>query len=264
MARYLWRQSPTARQRRPAALGLFLLAFTWCVLFFSLSGCKRPAYILPAFPFLALALGTFVTRGLPWKRWMTVSCGTAKHPGNRIGQGLARASLGLGVLLGWGAVLNGLWSAPTAGAGTLLLGAAFVMVHRGNVTSPTWRSWAMAAAVVFFLLLTGMATFFPAYHARFALLDQIVAQQRHEELPICCYPRRWDSVSFYLQRDVQAFGPGQEAELVKGLGPTERELLFVKSQSLPDLVRSLPSGWEFVPQGHQPASIVVGMVTPKR
>jgi hypothetical protein len=31
------------------------------VLFFSLSGCKLPTYILPAFPFLALALGYFVT-----------------------------------------------------------------------------------------------------------------------------------------------------------------------------------------------------------
>lgn len=48
-----------ARQR-PAALGFFLLAFAWCLVFFSLAGCKRPYYLLPAMPPLALALGCYL------------------------------------------------------------------------------------------------------------------------------------------------------------------------------------------------------------
>jgi hypothetical protein len=48
-----------------------LLAGLWCVLFFSLSGCKLPTYILPAFPFLALALGTFLAR-TPWQEYRSV------------------------------------------------------------------------------------------------------------------------------------------------------------------------------------------------
>jgi 4-amino-4-deoxy-L-arabinose transferase-like glycosyltransferase len=43
-------------------LGFWLLAGSWCVLFFSLSGCKLPGYVLPAFPCLCLALGDFVAR----------------------------------------------------------------------------------------------------------------------------------------------------------------------------------------------------------
>src|SRR5207245_1522707 len=39
----------------------------WCVLFFSLSGCKLPTYVLPAFPPLALALGHFIAHS-PWER----------------------------------------------------------------------------------------------------------------------------------------------------------------------------------------------------
>jgi 4-amino-4-deoxy-L-arabinose transferase-like glycosyltransferase len=42
------------------ALGFFLLAGLWSLAFFSASGCKRPSYILPAMPPLALALGCFL------------------------------------------------------------------------------------------------------------------------------------------------------------------------------------------------------------
>jgi dolichol-phosphate mannosyltransferase len=56
---YLARQSPRVPPR-PAALGLFLLAGLWCLVFFSASGCKRPSYILPAMPPLALALGCYL------------------------------------------------------------------------------------------------------------------------------------------------------------------------------------------------------------
>src|SRR5262249_12132110 len=51
--------------RRSPELGFMLLAGGWCVLFFSLSGCKLPTYILPAFPFLSLALGTYLAQS----RW---------------------------------------------------------------------------------------------------------------------------------------------------------------------------------------------------
>jgi len=46
----------TASQR-PPALGFLLLASGWCLLFFTLSGCKLPTYILPAFPPLMLVVG---------------------------------------------------------------------------------------------------------------------------------------------------------------------------------------------------------------
>jgi 4-amino-4-deoxy-L-arabinose transferase-like glycosyltransferase len=47
---------------RSVSLGFWLLAGLWCLAFFSVSGCKLPTYILPAFPCLALALGDFVAR----------------------------------------------------------------------------------------------------------------------------------------------------------------------------------------------------------
>jgi 4-amino-4-deoxy-L-arabinose transferase-like glycosyltransferase len=55
--------------RLSASGGFWLLAGGWCVFFFSCSGSKLPTYVLPAYPFLCLALGEFVARS----RWNTAA-----------------------------------------------------------------------------------------------------------------------------------------------------------------------------------------------
>jgi dolichol-phosphate mannosyltransferase len=259
---YLVRRSLRAGRRRPPALGFFLLALLWCVVFFSLSGCKRPAYILPAFPLLALVLATFLTHGLPWHHWVAAAPGHAQRLGHRMARRLGEAALALAVLVGWGAALGGLWSGAQAGSATLLMAGAGVVVRRGETARAAWRSWATCAAVVFVLLLAGTHGLLPGYHERFGLKSQVVPQKdvAGDALPVACYPKRWDSVSFYLQRDVESFGPGQERDLVEGLGPRGSALLFVKGQALPDLLRSLPEGWEFVQRGEAGPNVVVGLV----
>jgi hypothetical protein len=54
-------------QKRCPELGFVLLMGSWCVFFFSLSGCKLPTYILPAFPFFCLAIGHYLA-GLARRR----------------------------------------------------------------------------------------------------------------------------------------------------------------------------------------------------
>jgi 4-amino-4-deoxy-L-arabinose transferase-like glycosyltransferase len=63
--RFLLATDEETARRRPAELGFLLLGGGWCVLFFSLSTCKLPTYILPALPPLALALGHFLVNS----RW---------------------------------------------------------------------------------------------------------------------------------------------------------------------------------------------------
>jgi 4-amino-4-deoxy-L-arabinose transferase-like glycosyltransferase len=65
-ARHLLSGDPAVAGRRCPALGFVLLAGGWCVLFFSLSGCKLPTYVLPAIPFLCLAVGYFIGTS-PWQ-----------------------------------------------------------------------------------------------------------------------------------------------------------------------------------------------------
>ncbi len=90
--RFLLAGDPRVAQRRCPELGYTLLAGGWCVLFFSLSGSKLPTYILPAFPPLALALGSFLA-GSRWERsWCTTGAA-----------GVSVALLGVvhGLLLPW-------------------------------------------------------------------------------------------------------------------------------------------------------------------
>jgi 4-amino-4-deoxy-L-arabinose transferase-like glycosyltransferase len=76
--RYLASTEAGITRRRCPELGFLLLAGGWCLLFFSLSGCKLPTYILPAFPPLALALGYFVSTS-SWhdSRWLRPLAGGA-------------------------------------------------------------------------------------------------------------------------------------------------------------------------------------------
>jgi len=67
LLRFLTTADRTAARRRPPELGFHLLAGTWCVLFFSLSSCKLPTYVLPALPPFALVFGHFLVNG----RWRT-------------------------------------------------------------------------------------------------------------------------------------------------------------------------------------------------
>jgi 4-amino-4-deoxy-L-arabinose transferase-like glycosyltransferase len=78
LVRFLLSGEPAVAARRPAELGFVLLAGGWCVLFFTLSACKLPTYILPALPPLALALGYFLAHG-PWSRsrWLPAGAGLA-------------------------------------------------------------------------------------------------------------------------------------------------------------------------------------------
>jgi 4-amino-4-deoxy-L-arabinose transferase-like glycosyltransferase len=61
-------QTADARRRSPE-LGYLLLAGGSCVLFFSLSGCKLPTYVLPAFAPLCLAAGCAIAARRWQRRW---------------------------------------------------------------------------------------------------------------------------------------------------------------------------------------------------
>jgi hypothetical protein len=134
LARFLFTSdSRTARQRSPE-LGFLALSAAWCVLFFTVSACKLPTYVLPAFPPLALVLGYF-------------------------------------------------------------------LVQTGRATS---RRSTHAVVVTFALLMAGYHLALPWY-ARYrspvrrpAELERLCADRW---VPVVCYPRNCDSVSFLLRRD---------------------------------------------------------------
>ena len=189
-----------ARNRLPrltprlAGTGFFVLSGLWCLVFFSLSGSKRPGYILPALPPLAITLGTFSVRAIQWS---------------------ARAKAAAGVCAG-----------------------------------------AVAVAV-----LIASQTWLTEYHRHYALRDLV---QPHaevgRELMVVSYPKCWDSVSFYLGREVACFGIDERTELYRRL-ENQGTLMFVKNdKSGADLIGDLPTSLEFVPCGPHGLNIRAGIV----
>jgi len=191
--------------RRPWLLGtrgsrpvtFFLLASLWSLLFFSLSGCKRPSYILPAMPPLALALGWYVVTGLS-RRWQI--------------------------------------------------------------------SWAWCGVASFGVLFAAVFVVFPHYAREYSLRGQV---RRHADMqvPVMCYPRGWDSISFYLGRsDVRVYPREELTALLDDLQRQPETLVFLKpsraGQSLSDLLQRLPPALQFVPRGRQGA-LTVGSVIRK-
>ncbi len=92
---------------RSSAPFLAALAAVWCLAFFSLSGCKRPGYILPAFPLLALVLGTFVAETMSSGRRAPL---LARWP--ILNRGMLLAGPALAVLFAW-ELLAVFWLLPT-------------------------------------------------------------------------------------------------------------------------------------------------------
>src|SRR5262249_47304007 len=162
----------------------------------SAAGCKRALYILPAMPPLALALGCYLDARL------TRAPGIALR---RHGSRWAYRATALVLLVGMTGAGLAVWGGlcrPAAGA--LLAGGAAAglagLVRRGPACRVS-RSFALCGSVTFLFLLLAVHQLLPAYARRFALRGQVrshAALCADRGVPIACYPRRWDSISFYL------------------------------------------------------------------
>ncbi len=259
-ARFLGRYSGRAAARRPAGLGPILLAFAWSLLFFSASGCKRATYILPAMPPLALALGCYLEA--------VVARGLAARVGSALARRVAAfAYRGTQVVLvsGFAASL----AAASAGLFRWPMGIGLAAAAVGGlwlVSRPEWRTrpraaWSLCVAATFAVLFVGVYGLLPGYARKFSLRGQVRPLAEEETLPVVCYPRRWDSVNFYLHRDdVSVYTAADLPDLVEALRGRRETLVFVKTGApLDELLADLPPGMEFVIQGRQGA-LTVGRV----
>jgi dolichol-phosphate mannosyltransferase len=258
--RLLGRHTGRAAARRPAALGPVLLAFGWSLLFFSVSGCKRATYILPVMPPLALALGWYLeglaARGLAARAGSALArrCAAFAHRA-------AQVALAAGVTAGLAAPAAGLvrWPAGLALALAAVWGLWFV-------SRPEWRgrpraAWGLCLAATFAVLFIGVYGLLPAYARKFSLRGQVRPLADEAAVPVVCYPRRWDSVNFYLRRDdVRVYTPAELPELLAELRGRRETVVFVKSGApLDALLAGLPADMEFVELGRQ-GTLTVGRV----
>jgi hypothetical protein len=155
-----------------------------------------------------------------------------------------------------GAVLVALRT-ETGVAERLTILTAFLTAALAGTLACRRLRWGMTAALTFAALLIAVHELLPGYHRRFSLRGPVQEQSPNgsataprgatTSTAVYCYPRRWDSVSFYLGRDdVRAFAVEERPDLMAQLTARPRSVLFVKTRYLEDVVRDLPPDWEFV------------------
>lgn len=258
LVRHLGQREGEEATGRPAALGFFLLATLGGLAFFSAAGSKRAGYILPVMPPLALALGTFLDTALARSPALLLA-----RYGYRLTGGVLAAGLA-GVLV---AMVAGVLSAAEAAVAVFVVVLGFAGWLRYGAGRSAAASWGLCGGATFLLLFAAVQLVLPDYARRFSMRGSLRPQAQlglTEATPIVCYPRRWDSVSYYLRRnDVTVFTRGQRRELLRDLGSRPETLLVIKSdESLKELLRELPAVLEFVPRGRR-GNVTVGVVRPR-
>ncbi len=258
-AKFLFGRDDASRSRRTPATGFLLLWSGWCFLFFSISSCKLPTYILPAAPALALMLGHYLNEVL-------------RDTTNSPQYFFAR-----------------FWSARTATAATCFTGVAFVlfvMQTTGEATAALF-GWAMLWAT---LLMTSLLLMADRYHASIAwgtstgvaallavmtmhqmvpaysrsqtvvgdtspLAEQLTADTR---LQIATINHEFSEIPFYLDRnDIRNFADVEDPKLGEFVAKSGSAILIVDDRIAPqDVLRQLPERSKLIEVGHRGSALM--------
>jgi dolichol-phosphate mannosyltransferase len=256
LVRLLGRRNQRMAARRSGAFGFALIAATWGLAFFSLAGSKRPVYLLPVLPPVALVIGCTIDILLPRARLASLSKVLTRHR-SAIAYYATVLALVAGVLAGAGAYAAELRKAER---GLLLSGAAGVGLI-AFARRPRRTTWLSAGAAAFVVLFAGTHDLLPGYAGRFSV--RRAARPEIAAPAVYCYPQPFDAVSFYLRRDdVLAFRPETAPRLVAALLDRPGAMLFVKSSHLDELLAALPPVLRFVPTAKE-GGVTVGRVLPR-
>jgi 4-amino-4-deoxy-L-arabinose transferase-like glycosyltransferase len=257
LVRDLASHAPDAARRRPAALGAFLLMFFWSLLFFSIAGSKRPVYLVPVFPPLALALGCYLDARLPREQLKSIWAVLLRHR-TRLAYwstaGFLSAGVGIGLAMWWRGMREPDRAVILIAASALALGVLLLRSHARRI------GWGAAFAIGALIMFAGVHDLLPEYARHFSLRHSVQLhawRAKGSDAPIVCYPHRFDSVVFYTDRcDVREYRPDQRARLMDDLGSRSKTLLIVQTKYLRELVAGLPPDLEFVQRSRDGLAIV--------
>jgi 4-amino-4-deoxy-L-arabinose transferase-like glycosyltransferase len=222
-------------KEKPPGVLYALVAAIWPVLFFSLSGCKRPLYLLPALPPLAVVFGRTLLEIAPQVLWRPVL-------------------LGVGLLAAAGGVL------ATAVVGMVSPGTAVLLcVGLGSLALAGWRvDWPRMFAILGTAFGGVLLVLLPAYGEMFGVSTPL-RQLGRGAGPVFCHPQRFDSASFYLPgRPVRVFGLEERAALLTEASRQPGAVLLVREgRTLDDLLRDWPVGVPLERSGQRAAIAVL-------
>jgi dolichol-phosphate mannosyltransferase len=201
---FLLHRGRDLRERRNLELGALVLSAGWILMFFSLSSCKLPTYILPAVPMLCMLQAGALLTMWDCRCPHTLLRGFATHlPAHTTGIALvAGATIAIiDLFLNRAPALGGLIDVLV-----ILLAAGF-LAYRAVRRQP-WElgptSWIVSASVCLLVMAFAFQQFMPEF-AEYRSINANAARLRKdsgtEALPVVYYDWDTDAATFYLEPD---------------------------------------------------------------
>lgn len=241
---YLFGRDEQARRSRPPAVGFLLLCSAWCFVFFSLSKCKLPTYLLPAAPALAIMIGHYMN---------AIFCDRADPARNFFARfWSARIATATTCLASVGLILFVILSADELSIGiygwallwTSLLVCSLLFIDDRHQAR---NAWGTSAGFAFVFALMVMHQMLPAYSRSHTLLgesspltEQIALEPATQ---IATVNHEFSEVPFYLSRyDIRNFANVGDDRLAQFVSQSGQCLLIIDQQLNAKEVRAqLPS-----------------------
>ncbi len=239
---FLCSQGRWARSGRTIELGAACLAAGWIVIFFSLSSCKLPTYILPAVPLLSLVQGVVlhqllrhVAAGEWWARWAHRLPAHATDIVVGIGAGLAIADVVLDAERP---------SVPLINILVLVVAVLYAATRcaRRQLSWPVHPSnwWVVAAAS---LLIMGFSFWkfvptFAEYRSINANAGRICNQSRDSDVPVVFYDWPTEGSRFYLRAERIHVVPKEDLAGVQRALAGHRQALLIMSPEHTDQIQT--------------------------
>ncbi len=231
LTRYLGSHDADCRQSRPRELGFLLLWAGWCVLFFSLSKCKLPSYVMPAFPALAMVTAHYLQRRVLAFRYRDLSWLERVAPWNAA---LMTGVAGVGFAIF--CAIDGLESVSVATGFAvvwLALGLATLLLRR-SIANPT-VGWGVTLAMASALGVLVTQREMPRYASEHTLFGagSVMAEDglADPNTPIVTLAHEWAEAPFYLDReDIKNIGYGDTEAITQAIDAAGRVLVVMRSK----------------------------------
>lgn len=247
--RFLFGRTKVLSRQRPPAVGFLLLWSAWCFVFFSVSQCKLPTYLLPAAPALALMIGHYLGQVL------RDADESSRHFFARFWS--ARTATATTCLAGVGFVGYAILATPDVSVyvyawamlWTSLLVAAVLMI---NDRYQVKIAWATSAGVMFMFAVMIMHEMVPAYSRSETLFGEsspLAEQLSVDKQPaIATVDHEFSEVPFYLdRRNISHFANVTDRGLSDFVSQNRQCYLIVEEGIASQAIRArLPSGRRLV------------------
>lgn len=245
---FLFGRNQRVRLQRPALVGFLMLCSGWCFVFFSVSSCKLPTYLLPAASFFALMLGHYLDLVL------RESVDSPHHWFARFWS--ARSATATTCLAGVGFVIFNIITVSEFSAliylwamlWTTLLVSSVILLNDRHQAKLAWFT-SSGFSLLFAVMV--MHQLIPAYSRSQTLFGDSSQSQRiaiADNVSIATIEHEFSEVPFYLQRtDVEHFGDIHDVNIDDFIAQHPDCILVVEKSVPPSEVRHhLPVGTELV------------------